>query len=702
MIAILTEKPSAAKDIARVLGVTENKKGYMEGGGYMVTWALGHLVTLAMPEDYRREKYTRDDLPILPDPFILIPRKLKTGQGYAPDQGVLSQLKTIEKIFKKCDSIINFCDAGREGELIFRFIYHYLECDKPFLRLWISSLTDAAIREGLENLRDAKDYDSLYLAAEARGKADWLTGINASRALGFCLKDNNNSLGRVQTPTLAMICKRYNEHTNFKPEPYWQMLINIAGSESFYVKGEQTYTDQAEANKIYSALKKMTQAKVIKVEKKQAKEEPPLLYDLTSLQKAANSKYGYSADTTLSAAQRLYEKKLTTYPRTGSRYIPEDVSNTIPPLMEALRADPFYNKFASGLISREKLNRKSVDATKVTDHHALLITGIMPGELSATDENVYRLIVERFLESFMPPCVKDVTTVDIDCGGIPFKARGWVIKDKGWRAVSGDEEPSGEEDNQKLPGLKEGDTLEVSNHNLIQKKTKARPLYTDGTLLAAMETAGKDLDDRQAKEALSGLGIGTPATRAAVIETLLSRGYIERQKKNLVPTARGLEIYKAVKAMRIADVEMTGQWELAIEKITKEPSYYDTFLEGMKVHARQMTDEILNMVIEGDKASASPYLCPRCKLGRMVFYQKIIRCNHPSCKHIIYRRKSEVTLSDKQLSDLLRTGNTGLIKGFINKMGNAFNAALILDSDCNLKFDFSDNYKKSDVKRKKK
>jgi len=704
MIAVIAEKPSVGKDIACVLGATNSKKGSMEGNGYMVTWAFGHLITLAMPEDYRKEKYRRQDLPILPEPFKLIPRKVKGKYGYDTDPSAKAQLKVISDIFRQCDHIIVATDAGREGELIFRHIYNYLKCNKPFSRLWISSLTDCAIREGLAKIKDGKEYDNLYLVAEARSKADWMAGINTSRALSFCTGDMNNSLGRVQTPTLAMICRRYIEHTNFKPVPYRELLINIAGTPSFYLRADKQYFDLEEAENIYSLIKGQSPATVIKAIKKEVSEEPPLLHDLASLQKEANIRFGYSADKTLSAAQKLYEQKYITYPRTGSRYIPDDVFSTIPSLLKDITADPYYEKFASQLLSTGKFNKKSVDASKVTDHHAILITGNIPHEAGRTEENVYRLVITRFFQSFMPACKKDVTTINADCAGILFTASGTVIKKPGWQMVQEEGEPDAKynkEEDQLFPAINEADILTILNHNQTGKKTKAKPLYTEATLLTALETAGKDLEDEQARKILKGIGIGTPATRAAIIETLISRGYIEREKKNIVPTSKGAELYKAVKDMRIADVDMTASWETAILQIEENPDSYETFLQSMKIHTRQMTDEILNLKIETTEKEASPFLCPRCKQGRMVFLPAIIRCNDPQCKHIIYRKKSEVILSDKQFSYLLRTGNTGLIKGFKNKMGKPFDAAVVIDPDGNLKFDFSDNYKKNDVKRKK-
>lgn len=701
MILIIAEKPSVGKDIARVLGITENKKGYMEGNGYIVTWAFGHLITLAMPEDYRPERYSKQALPLLPDPFKLTPRKVKGKYKYDPDPAALVQLKLIKQLTDKCDSIIVATDAGREGELIFRNIYNYLKCNKPFSRLWISSLTDSAIREGLANLKDGKHYDSLYLAAEARSKADWMTGINASRALSISIGESNNSLGRVQTPTLAIICKRYSEHKNFKVEPFWEMLINVAPGDGFYIKSTKQYLKKEEADTVFSLLKQQDTASVKKVEKTQRTEQPPLLHDLASLQKAANNKYGYSAEKTLSIAQRLYELKYITYPRTGSRYIPDDVFNTIPSLLKGMQEYPVFNNQATALVESGYLNKKSVDAAKVTDHHAILVTGIIPSGINEMETKIYHLVYCGLLESFNFPCIKDTTTVYVNCDGIEFRANGWTMKQEGWRAASACGQPSEkDEDNRQLPVFEEGETLKVYNYNMTQKKTKAKPLFTEATLLTAMETAGKELEDEQAKKALKELGIGTAATRAAIIETLLSREYIVREKKNIVPTPKGMEIYRAVKGMRISDVEMTGQWELAIEKIIREPAYYDTFLKGMKIYTTQLTDEILNMVVTGIKTEDSPFLCPKCKLGRLAFYPKIVRCNNTLCKHIIYRQKCEVTLNDDALSLLFRKGRTQLIKGFKNKMGKTFDAIVILDENFNLKFDFSaDNPKRNGCKK---
>lgn len=700
MIVILAEKPSVGKDIARVLGITENKKGYMEGGGYAVTWAYGHLVGLAMPEDYRKEKYTKEDLPILPEPFRLVPRKVKGKKGYEPDETALAQLKQIGMLFQKCDSIIVATDAGREGELIFRFVYNYLGCNKPFSRLWINSLTDSAIQEGFSKLQDGHKFDSLFLAAEARSKADWMVGINTSRALSYCTGDNNNSLGRVQTPTLAMICKRYSEHTGFKPEPFWELLIKLQSEQDFYVISTNPYYDRKEADKAYEHLKSQKNALVSKVEKKRITEQPPLLHDLASLQKTANTKFGYSADKTLSIAQKLYEQKYITYPRTGSRYIPQDVFETVPGLLEVLKTSPEYNKWADSLPETE-LNKKCVDAGKVTDHHGLLITGIIPEKLPEADKRVYDLIVQRTVETFAAPCVKDITQIDIECGGIGFRAKGWTMIEEGWRAVCNEKDEEDKEENQILPELNQGETIPVLHHNMRQKKTKPKPLYTEASLLTAMENAGKDLDDEQARNILKGIGIGTPATRAAVIETLLSRDYIQREKKNLIPTRKGLEIHKAVKNLRIADVELTGQWELAIHKIEGQPEYYETFLQSMKIHAGQMTDEIISMNLDKNGYMESPYICPKCRLGKMIFYPKIVRCNNSSCKHILYKNKGEKQLTDEQLGELLKKGRTRLIKGFKNKDGIVFDASLKFDDSYNIIYDFSDNNNKGNGKRKK-
>lgn len=693
MIAIIAEKPSVARDIARVLEVTEKKEGYIQGNGYMITWAYGHLVSLALPEDYGFSN-SIGQLPLIPDPFKLIPRKVKSKNGYRTDSNANKQLKVIKSVFSKCEKIIVATDAGREGELIFRYIYKYLKCRKPFSRLWISSLTDTAVKEGFSKLKEGSDYDNLFLAAEARSKADWLLGINASRALALSSGNGNHSLGRVQTPTLALICKRYNENTGFTPQPFWQAVMHVKKQETvFLVKDKDTYFSQQEAEEFYKKLKEYTQVKVSTVQSKETKQQAPLLHDLTSLQKIANIRFGYSADKTLTLAQSLYERKFITYPRTGSRHIPEDVFEQIPGLINSLFEHKNLGSSAR-ILSIMKLNKNCVDAKKVTDHHALLITGEQPRKLSEEETCVYDLIAGRMLEAFSKPCLKNVTDIEVCCDDIVFTAKGWTIKEKGWKQVfdslQDEDEKEDSTENQLLPLLEEGEYLPVESHNLIRKSTKPKPLYTEAGLLSAMESAGKDIQDKNLKKVLKDCGIGTPATRAAIIETLFTRGYIDRHNKNLVPTKKGIALYNAVKLMRIADAELTASWEEGLLLIESKPEYCNSFMGGIIVHTKQAVSEIISVIQAENSAMETAYVCPKCRLGKVTVYKEVAKCNYSQCRFIIYRDICSKMLSDQEVNDLLLKGKTSLLKGFRNKKGREFEAYIVLDKFCKPVFKFPD------------
>ncbi|MDH6309462.1 DNA topoisomerase-3 [Dysgonomonas sp. PFB1-18] len=696
MIAIITEKPSVGQDIARVLNITKKKNGYIEGNGYMVTWAYGHLVSLAYPEDYGIKSFDAEKLPVLPDPFKLIPRKTKTKKGYQTDGTAKKQLETIAYVFSKCDSIIVATDAGREGELIFRFIYSYLNCKKPFSRLWISSLTDSAIKEGFENLRDGSAYDNLYLAADARSKADWLLGINASRALCIASGDGNNSLGRVQTPTLAMICKRYLEVKNFKPQPFWQPAINLEKDGiTLHLSTVEEFYEEEKASEIYKRLVSYPVAKVEHVEKKETLVQPPLLHDLTDLQKEANKKYGLTAEQTLSIAQKLYEAKLISYPRTASRYIPYDVFEKIPFLIDSLKEYPEF-KVQASLYSVIKTSGNSVDDKKITDHHALIITENKPEKLSADEKKVYELIAKRMLEAFAGVCRKAVTSVDIACDDIKFRATQSLVTQQGWTGLFAlADEDEAQDEKAVLPELAEGDFLRIVSCNLVQKKTKPKALFTDAGLLSAMESCRKEVEDQESKKAMKDSGIGTPATRAAIIETLSDRGYIERDKKNIVPTSKGLSLYNLIKNMRIADVEMTGGWENALSKIENSPDFTDSFMNGIRVYTRQVVDEIISVVRAENTSAETPYICPRCRLGKITFYNRVVKCNYSKCNLTFFREICGKKLTDNQLTELFKTGKSPLIKGFKNKEGESFDAHIVFDKNGNSHFVYPDRKKKN-------
>lgn len=688
MIAIITEKPSVGQDIARVLNITEKRNGYMQGNGYMITWAYGHLVSLALPEDYGIDGYKEENLPILPDPFKLIVRKRKTKKGYQTDSTAKKQLENIKLVFSKCDSIIVATDAGREGELIFRYIYNYLKCKKPFTRLWISSMTDSAITEGFQKLKDGKEYDSLYLSAEARSKADWLMGINASRALCISSGVGNNSLGRVQTPTLCMICRRYLDLKNFKAQPYWQPVINLRKEgTTFHVNAVDTYTEEAEANEIYRRLGTYPAAKVEQVKKEEKQIQPPLLHDLASLQKEANKKWGLSAEKTLDITQKLYEKKLVSYPRTGSRYIPKDIFEIIPSLIESLKEYPALSNQAR-ILSVMKLNLNCVNDKKITDHHALIITENKPKTLSADEKSIYEMIASRMLETFSGVCVKTVMSVHISCDDIKFKITQSAILEKGWTDLFGVAPDEENDSTEQLPVLVEGEYLPVVSYSMMQKKTNPKPLFTDSSLLSAMETCGKDIQDEEARRAIRDCGIGTPATRAAILETLLARGYIEREKKNIIPTQKGLELYQVIRSMRITDVEMTGGWEKALAKIEKTPDYYSSFMKGIQIHTKQVADEIISVVKAAQTSKPTPYICPRCKLGKITIYKKVAKCNYSKCNLTFFKDICGKTLTDCQIAELFKTGKSPLIKGLKNKEGKSFDAYVMIDNNGNFHFEY--------------
>ena len=683
MKTIIAEKPSVAREIARIVGATKREEGYFEGGGYAVTWAFGHLVQLAMPDGYGVRGFVRDNLPVIPETFMLIPRQTKAEKGYKPDSGVTAQIKVIARLFNGSEQIVVATDAGREGELIFRYLYHYIGCSTPFVRLWISSLTDKAIREGLRNLENGSKYDNLFLAAKARSESDWLVGINGTQALTIAAGHGTYSVGRVQTPTLGMVCERYWENRRFTPEAFWQLHIAVNGNDNdgtVKLSSSGKWKEKEPATALYNKVKEAGTATVTKVERKEKTEETPLLFDLTTLQKEANAKHGFTAEQTLGIAQKLYEKKLITYPRTGSRYIPEDVFSEIPKLLAFIGAMP---EWKGKVQAKAQPARRSVDGSKVTDHHALLVTGEKPLFLSKEDNTVYQMIAGRMIEAFSEKCIKDTTTVTAECAGAEFTVKGSVIRQAGWRAVYGEED----KEEISIPDWQEGDTLTLKGCSITEGKTKPKPLHTEATLLSAMETAGKEVEDDALRQALKDCGIGTPATRAAIIETLFKRGYMERCKKSLVPTEKGLALYSVVKTMRITDVALTGEWEKELARIERGELPADTFRKEIEAYTREITSELLSC----DKLFArkdSGCKCPKCGTGTMQFYGKVVRCDNAECGLPVFRQKANRTLSDDEIKDLLTEGHTKLLKGFKSKHGKSFDATIAFDGEFNTTFVF--------------
>ena len=702
MKIIIAEKPSVAKSIAAIVGANNKKEGYMEGNGYAVTWAFGHLVGLAMPEHYGITGFQKKNLPILPQEFKLLPRQVKEGKQYRNDPGVMRQLKVIRELFHRGESIVVATDAGREGELIFRYIYEYIGCTLPFKRLWISSLTDRAIKDGFKTLRPGADYDNLYASAKARSTADWLVGINSSQALSISAGYGVWSLGRVQTPTLAIICSRYLENKDFKPQTYFRLKLQTEKEPiTFAVHSVDKFDTKSQAEEIATKVKATGKLLVTAVERKVVKQEPPLLYDLTTLQKEANSKHGFSADKTLTIAQSLYEAKKISYPRTGSRYISEDVLEEIPHLIATLRSHSLFRTYIDSRFDT-KLNTRSVDDKKVTDHHALIITEDPASGLSKDEQLIYDMIAGRMLEAFGEPCIKENTTVSLDADGVHFSCKGSVTLVPGWKAVfDAKDEPNDEEDSIALPVLLEGDNLSVRDCEIQEKQTKPRPLHTEASLLSSMESAGKEVEDEQQREAMKECGIGTPATRASIIETLFSREYIVREKKSLVPTNKGLVVYLAVKDKKIADVTMTGQWEEALNKTASGEMDAAAFHKGIEIYTSQITMELLSTTIERtDSRNTCP--CPKCKNGQMVFYPKVVKCKDESCGLIVFRSIAKKELTDGQLNDLLMNGKTALIKGFVSsKTGSTFDAIVKFDVDYKTVFEFPPRKGDSIKKRSK-
>ena len=687
MITIIAEKPSVARQISRVVGAMERKVGYYGGNNYCVTWAFGHLIQLAMPEAYGVAGFRRESLPIIPDMFQLVSRKDAKGKE---DDGVKEQLRVIKNLFEHTEKIIVATDAGRDGELIFRYLYQYLGCNVPFQRLWISSLTDKAIKEGLKNLKDGHDFDNLFLSAKARSEADWLVGINATQALTIAAGRGTYSLGRVQTPTLAMVCHRFFENKKFKPTQFWQIHFTTGGDgKAVKFLTADRWNDKTTAENLYQQLKGNKSVVISKVECKEKADEPPLLYDLTALQKDANVRYGFTAEQTLTIAQKLYEAKLITYPRTSSRYIPDDVYDEIPKLLRTLQDNEQWGALSMTI---RKPNTHSVNASKVTDHHALLITGEKLEHPSNDDKKIYNMIIARILEAFSDKCEKQQTTITVEVDGVQFVTKGTVIKKAGWRFIQNEET-----DNDRLPNWKEGQELVVSGWGLAEGKTKPVPIHTEATLLSEMESCGKGIEDEELAQAIKECGIGTPATRASIIETLISREYMIRLNKQLIPTEKGLFIYDLLKDKQIANVAMTGQWEQTLARIERGEYSSDDFRKGIEDYTTDIVQELLSLEDKFEHSGIG-IPCPKCGKGTMQFYKKVVKCDNPACECHVFREKAGKELTNDQLKALLTEGKTGIIKGFKSKQGNAFDAVVILNRET-YQTEFSFPEQKKNVKK---
>ena len=600
MIVCIAEKPSVARDIARIIGANASRQGYMEGNGYQVTWTFGHLCTLKEPHDYTPmwKSWSLSALPMIPHRF---------GIKLIEDEGIKKQFAIIEKLMQAADGIVNCGDAGQEGELIQRWVMQKAQAKCPVKRLWISSMTDEAIREGFQQLKDQTEYQPLYLAGLSRAIGDWILGMNATRL--YTLKYGQNrqvlSIGRVQTPTLALIVNRQKEIDNFKPEPYW--VLSTIYRDTTFTATQGKFKNKEEGEAAFSLIEGKP-FEVTSVQKKAGKELPPQLFDLTSLQVDCNKKFGYSAEMTLNLIQSLYEKKFTTYPRVDTQYLSDDIYPKCPGIMNGLFQTKFGGQAPYADLIRPlggkplKKDKKVFDTSKVTDHHAIIPTGVPAQGLSDAEQHVFDLIARRFIGAFYPECKFSTTTVLGKAGEVEFKVTGKEILDPGWRVVqyvsSSQQQPSDEDDKEKkdeertLPTFVKGESG-PHTPTLTEKMTTPPPYYTEATLLRAMETAGKFVEDEELRAALKENGIGRPSSRAGIIETLFKRHYIRRERKRLVATPTGIELIDLIKEELLKSCELTGIWEKKLRDI--EHKTYDPaqFINELKQQITEIVRQVL-------------------------------------------------------------------------------------------------------------
>ncbi|MBD3639042.1 MAG: DNA topoisomerase 3 [Crocinitomicaceae bacterium] len=666
----IAEKPSVAKEIASILGANNRKDGYYEGNGYWVSWTFGHLCTLKEPHDYTSiwKWWNMATLPMIPSRF-----SIKVMQ----DQGVQKQFRTIQNLVERCDEVINCGDAGQEGELIQQWVLLKAKNNKPVKRLWISSLTEEAIQEGFQNLRDGKEFRNLYAAGSSRAIGDWLLGMNATRL--YTLKYGQDrqvlSIGRVQTPTLAMIVERQKQIENFKPEKYWEL-------KTLYreVLFSATVGRLKTAEKAQSALEYVT-GKAFKVnsyEQKEGKEHPPKLFDLTSLQVEANNKFAMSADKTLKLVQNLYEKKLVTYPRVDTTFLSEDIYPKVPKILSGLT---YFSKLTEPLKGNPiRKSKKVFNDKKVTDHHAIIPTGISPSGISAEEQKIYTTITKRFISVFYPDCKVSNTSVLGQVDELEFKATGKQIIEPGWRVVYEDEKDNNKSKNEDniMPSFEEGETG-PHEPEVQEKETRPPKYFTEATLLRAMETAGKNVDDEELRDAMKENGIGRPSTRANIIETLFRRRYIEKRKKNIHATITGVELIDTIKSDLLKSPELTGQWEYKLRQIEKGEYQVEEFKKELIEMVVEITnnvkmseDKVIPVAEKKKPAKKTDYSiadeeCPKCKEGKIVKGNTAYGCtqHQDGCDFLIPFEFMNKSLSDKQLYDLVSKGKTTKIKGFV-------------------------------------
>ena len=700
----IAEKPSVAKDIAEVLGAKQRMDGYYEGNGYQVTWTFGHFCTLKEPHDYDMKwKYWRlEELPVIPANF---------GIKLIENDGVKKQFALIEKLVQNCSEVINCGDAGQEGELIQRWVLLKAKCKVPIKRLWISSLTEEAIREGFQKLKDSSDYDRLYAAGSARAIGDWLLGINATRlfTVKFGRGQSTFSIGRVQTPTLAMIVQRQKEIDSFRVDEYWELKTIYRDTEFLCQIDRLQSAEKAEKGLEYL---KQHPFEITSFEQKEGKEGNPRLYDLTSLQVEANRKYGYTADDTLKLIQNLYEKKLTTYPRVDTTYLSEDIHPKIPAILNGMK---YYSRFTAPLLDKPIPKLKSVfDDKKVTDHHAIIPTGVVPSGITPAEQHIYDLIAKRFISVFYPECKVSNTTVLGKVDKLEFKATGKQIIEPGWRVIYADEatvkDPKEAAEERLMPTFVEG---EKGPHSPVihQGKTSPPKYYTEGTILRAMETAGRNVDDEELRELMKDQGIGRPSTRANILETLFRRKYIERKRKNIVATVTGIGLIDTIQNELLKSAELTGDWERKIRLIEKGEYEADVFKKELIQMVIDLTEEVIfnshHRVIQiapiidikpepkpraprklKEEIKLEDTNCPKCKSAKLMKGKAAIGCsNFANCGFKIPFELMGKVLTESHLADLVTKGKTALIKGLVVPPSTEkVNGKFVLNSLFNIEF----------------
>jgi DNA topoisomerase-3 len=671
MIVVLAEKPSVARDIAQVLGARSRRDGYLEGNGYIVTWAFGHLVQLAEPDDYdsRYKRWSVEDLPIVPDSF-----KLKISSG----NGVKKQFQIIKQHFKSADSIICATDAGREGELIFRYIQQMCQCQrKPCQRLWISSLTDTAIREGLNNLRPLKDFDRLAAAARCRSQADWIVGLNATR--GYTVKHSHGrgvlSIGRVQTPVLSMIVQRDETIQNFNPEDYWE-LWTVYRDVRFKHKADR-FKKEADAQSLLDKVESSPFC-IQQIDEKKASLPPPQLFDLTELQRTMNRLHGFPAKRSLEIAQSLYERKAISYPRTDSRYLSDDIYPECSKILKQLSSIR-PEEIAQVNLSSLPKSKRFFNSGKVTDHTAIIPTGQRCSLEGREEQIVYHAIVTRFIAIFYPNCEKLHTTVFGDAASENFKAKGTRIVKAGWFALYQSEKREKKDEEQVLPQFQSG---EQGPHVPEVKKCQTKPPkhYTEGTLLSAMETAGKTVDDEALREALKDKGLGTPATRASIIETLVKREYISKAKKTLLATDKGRELIKLLKDDKtLGSAEMTAEWESQLKQIEKGEIEATQFMEQIQ----RFTKASIDTLVKGAEVSSSNLgSCPLCQ-SPVIQGKTGYGCSawKSGCSFRFHAEQFGTTLKCEDVHTLLHRGKTTYPRTLNDPFGSTVKGYICMDKE---------------------